>query len=822
MNILVSGAAGRAVFVEGENLFYVDADSLDRVMSAQISDLPNLLGDASDTLELQGGTKEDGLSLLNELWSKDRALRMLETALDPSEAIETVSLAIESLEAFLSDDDVEEHVTNFAYAWPMSATPEIVRLSTILNEYPNVKRLVSSVANQQDVICRVRHGWENMSMSLFESPSDKPRAELKAVKDGLFRELVFATADDSKTDRAVFRCYVALARVKGYRNIVAAWIKNIGIHPGQKVGNDIILDLHPETDFAESLHEIDVREAGDIYEQVKGRKRGIVNRLVRGDLNHARKFASELVEYQVSHGGSQFAAKSLCAIAQEAKKLGYASLQLEWVTTATKVAPSDAWAHGQAGDAYFEFYRFADAQTSYQQASVFGDEQYGLVGSGRLLRATGRLDDALEVFKSARDSFPTHRNAHRAWAGIASTLRDMGRLDEALEMYSTAIEKFPQEEVVWCGRAAVLKELGRLDEAETSYQEVARLFPESTYAIAGIAETFKDVGDFKMALKTYESAVGKFPANAIIHCGRADVLRKMGRLSEALCAYEDTIQKFDHEPSAYGGRAETLRDLGQLPSALEAYDKAIHRFEHEAYLRNGRANMLKMAGELENSLQAYDKNVRDFPYNYISLSGRALLLKELGKNDDSLRAFDALIEQRPDYEVATYGKAALLVILHRYEEASDLLPTRQPRTRHEWVAHHIRGMILLRQRRFEEAIDHFQFGISNNPFYRSQKYYENAMAAAQIAQEDFEAALAHARRGQNASAKILEFHSEAAVGNLKIARECYDQLITDPHPNVVILSIEIAAQFGITHGAAKKDTNWILDKETETILALAA
>lgn len=822
MNILVSGAAARAVFIEGEKLFYVDADSLDKVNSARISDLPNLLGDASDTVELQRATKEDGLSLLNDLWSKDRALRMLQIALDPIETIDTVSLAIESLDAFLDDDTVDEHISNIAYAWPIIPAPEITRLQVILNEKPNAERLLSSVATAQDAICRVRHAWENISVSLFEPPSDKPRVEFNAVRDGLFRELVFAIVDNGKTDRAVFRCYVALVRVVGYRDIVAAWIKNIGIHPGQQIDDDIVLNMQSERDFAEAVREIEVRDAGDIYEQVKGRQRGIVDRLERGDLTNARKFTNELVEYQIAHGGSNFAAKSLCALSHKAKKLGYASLQLEWVTTATEVAPYDAWAHGQAGEAYFDFYRFEDARRSYQKALVFGDEQYGLVGRGRLLRATGRLDDALEVFKSARERLPTHPEAHRAWAGIAATLRDMGRLDEALEVYSTAVEKFPLEEVVWCGRAAVLKELGHLDDANKCFQEVAQLFPESAYAIAGIAESFKDVGDFEMALKTYDNAIGSFPGNAIIHCGRADVLRKMGRLNDALRAYEDTIQKFDHEPSAYGGRAETLRDLGQFRGALEAYDEAIDRFEHEAHLRNGRANMLKIAGELENSLQAYDENVRDFPYNCISLSGRALLLKELGKNHDALRAFDALIERRPDYAAASYGKAALLVILRRYEEAGDLLPTAHPRTRDEWIAHHIRGMIFLRQGQIEEAVDHFQFGLANNPFYRSRKYYENAMAAAQIAQRDFEAALSHARHGQNASAKILEFHSAAAVGNLKIARACYDQLITDPHPNVVTLSIEIAAQFGISDGAAKRDPNWILDQEAETILALAA
>ena len=87
---------------------------------------------------------------------------------------------------------------------------------------------------------------------------------------------------------------------------------------------------------------------------------------------------------------------SLCLLAQEAKYRSLGSLQLEWVQRAIELSP-DAQAHGQAGDAYLSLFRLDEAAREYSAAKAFGNELFGLNGLARVLRARGRLDEALNA-----------------------------------------------------------------------------------------------------------------------------------------------------------------------------------------------------------------------------------------------------------------------------------------------------------------------------------------------------------------------------------------------------------------------------------------
>ena len=60
--------------------------------------------------------------------------------------------------------------------------------------------------------------------------------------------------------------------------------------------------------------------------------------------------------------------------------------------------------------------------------------------------------------------------------GKAGVLKALGRLDEALEAYDATLREFPQDVVVRNGKAEVLKALGRLDEALGAYGATVREF----------------------------------------------------------------------------------------------------------------------------------------------------------------------------------------------------------------------------------------------------------------------------------------------------------------------------------------------------------
>jgi hypothetical protein len=62
-----------------------------------------------------------------------------------------------------------------------------------------------------------------------------------------------------------------------------------------------------------------VLNRGQAFDNVNSQKENIVHTMQRRDLTRARELATELVDYQLNHGGAAFAVKSLCDLAAEAK-----------------------------------------------------------------------------------------------------------------------------------------------------------------------------------------------------------------------------------------------------------------------------------------------------------------------------------------------------------------------------------------------------------------------------------------------------------------------------------------------------------------------
>jgi tetratricopeptide (TPR) repeat protein len=295
----------------------------------------------------------------------------------------------------------------------------------------------------------------------------------------------------------------------------------------------------------------------------------------------------------------------------------------------------------------------------------------------------------------------------------------------------------------------------------------------------------------------------------------------MGDYDAALMAYADAKKSFPYEPFAFIGYADVLKDKGNLEEALAHYEEAISKFPQDVRCRTGRANVLRAAGKFADALQAYDRNVRDFPYDLYSLCGRAYLLKELAQYDEALKAFDAVIERRKDYAFANYAKAAIYVIMGHFVEAQALLPDTVPQTSAEWVAFHIRGMIYLKQDRLDEALDIFTKGSLQTPFYREQKYFENALAATKIRMKRFQEAVKIVRGAEGAIAHLLQIHSYSELGLRDAAATAYAAVNDNLPPPIVMLRNELGARYNITGRRAAHNAGWIFEKEMEVLLQAA-
>lgn len=821
MDSLVSAVAARVIFIEGNDISYIEADRPEVKRSCSITEVPRLLMDAYDVELLENTTAEFSFRRLLRKWNEDRGLRMLDIVLDPETPTGERKDAASSLAQIIADKDICDAIQNKAFATPCMYKVDGQKLLREIEANRVVKDFLVLLFDQQKNIKEVREAWEIVSERHFGDSEERAKFELAAVSAGTFRKLAQAIHNSAATNTAVLESLLALKAHPGARQAIMDWTKSFADRRIRRKMRQLEAEFEQVEITSPRLVAQSGRKSHENFEAATRQQQGIVEQLEQGNPGRAQTFTNQLVEWQLQNGGPEYAAKSLCLLAQRAKALGYGSLQLEWSQFATRLAPEDARTHGQAGDAYLAVFRLNEAEDEYKHSSALSDSPFGTTGLARVLRVRGRLDEALRVCVEVKKKYPAHREIYHSWALYSEILREMWRFEEALSSYKEASLIFPEHHIFRCGAAAVLNDMGRLQEALDSYSATIDRFPENPVAYGGRADTLKTMGDLNQALSAYENAIEQFPHEPILTCGRADVLRVMGRHQEALDAYQLAKDAFPYEPAASCGFADTLWESGRIDDALKVYDEAIVRFPLDQRCRTGRANVLRAAGRFEDALQAFDRNVKDLPYDLFSLTGRANLLKLLGHYEDALAAYDTVIKRRPDYAVARYSKAAVLVILERFAEAEQLLPSAKPATASEWVAYHIRGMMNLKARKIEEAIAIFTHGVRENPFHRERLYFENALSAARIRLGEFQAASSLTKIGDNPISQVLRMHSLAELGEIGEATKAYRALTENLPPPILALRDEIAARFRIINKQRAHNDNWILEQETDIILQAA-
>jgi tetratricopeptide (TPR) repeat protein len=811
VDAVFSGQAGTLAFIEGSEVRVHRVNNFDSEITIGREGAAYLFQGCNDIVVLRGVQREVARAQFYAAWESDRALRLILLTLDPEEGSELRMEAADCLETILPKNESKLFVENELYSRPLPRDTDVELLTS--SRWPLATELITRVVAQQTSITQIRKAWDELPIAAFEH-GKKRDFEEHAIRKGAFRILSSIDLANEDPNLAILSCYKVLSSLPNARTIVSEWTRELR-RPGSRP--TIIPDDAEE--IATETKEPEVRSRW-AYENAIQQQEAIIKKMRAGSQRLARKYTAQLVKFQLDHGGPGFAAKSLCSLAQEAKYLGLYSLQLEWAQSAVDICPSDAWAHGQAADALMQFSRLDESLKELALTETYGNAPFAATGRARILRHQGRLDEALAAFRAARAAFPGHEGEPFSWSGSAETLRDMWKFEDALKEYDAAIARFPTQVVFRCGRAAVLSDLGRLNEAIDAYD--APDLQGQLIALNGKASVLKDLGRFQEAFDAVAYAIELFPTDPIARCIQADILRAKGDLFGALQVYATTKLTHTTISGAYGGYAEVLRDMRRLPEAISAYKEAVDLFPYDARLANGYANIRKVNDEFEESLRLYEGNVQRFPYDLISKSGRADLLKRLRKYDDAIRAYDEILKIWPGYEAARNGKAAILVTRGAFDEALSLLPTKAPATEDDWIAWHIRGMILLRKNELDRAISFFEDGRKATPFARERRYFDSALSVAKMRKGEFDQAIQSLRDTVGGLSNILRFHAYAGTGNLERARLSYGELTTRCPAQLIDLREAIAGRFGIIRQVVHHNDNWIFERETEALLQEAA
>ena len=406
---------------------------------------------------------------------------------------------------------------------------------------------------------------------------------------------------------------------------------------------------------------------------------------------------------------------------------------------------------------------------------------------------------------------------------LATHAKGLGENSLQLALAGRAVDEAPADGWARCQLADALLCCGRVEESLAEYERsIVEAADHEGEAHSGRAEVLKAMGRFEESLAAYDRAIQDFPPNGVVRNGRAEVLKAMGRFEESLAAYDRTIQEFSPDVFAHTGRAEVLKAMGRFEESLAAYDRNDPRLPPDGVVRNGRAEVLKAMGRFEESLAAYDRTIQDFPPDVFAHSGRAEVLKAMGRFEESLAAYDQTIQDFPPDAVVRNGRLSVLALLERYEEALHLSTLQDPATRDDWVNSHIVGMILLRTRKFEQAVSVIQEGLNvqRNPWVDTHRYFRSALAIARIRHTEFEAALQDLEGSDSPVDNVIRAHALFSTGRQDEAIETLDRLPERVLAPVIELSADLRARY-VTKTLAEEADARILDNECRAVLMAA-
>ena len=333
------------------------------------------------------------------------------------------------------------------------------------------------------------------------------------------------------------------------------------------------------------------------------------------------------------------------------------------------------------------------------------------------------------------------------WLNEGHELQENGYYDEALRAYERAISLDPESADGWLGKGDVLKALFKNDsELSAPPEAVGYDFYYADYwswrsiTLSTMRRVEDARGAYEVAARLYDERLQEKPDDMDAWLNKGKALTnlafiadffgdgdKSGELNrEALLAYDRAIELDPQSSRAWSAKGMGLSDERER---LEAYDKAIEldpenkdAWTHRGFALANLAARTNNESLYEEALTSYDRALEVDP-DPRSWMDKGHLLKAMGMYNESLEAFDRAIELTPAHETNKRAyfwrvKASALDEIGRSKEAADAynetlrlygLNQEDP---DGWS---IRGYILLRMGRYDEATDALDRAIEQVP-----------------------------------------------------------------------------------------------------------
>ncbi|PYK20919.1 MAG: hypothetical protein DME56_06455 [Verrucomicrobia bacterium] len=193
---------------------------------------------------------------------------------------------------------------------------------------------------------------------------------------------------------------------------------------------------------------------------------------------------------------------------------------------------------------------------------------------GSALKKQGKLDEAIEQYKTALQFNPNYAEAH---LNLGDALGGQARFDAALPHMEAALRLQPNNGDFHLMYANLLQRIGRNDEAAVHFESGIRLKPISADAHYSYAAFLAALGKNDECISELRAVLRLKPNYPDAELRLADALSAKGDLKEAEACYLAALRADPELTVAYNSLGRVYLAQGQVSQAVVQFNEALRR-----------------------------------------------------------------------------------------------------------------------------------------------------------------------------------------------------------------------------------------------------
>jgi tetratricopeptide (TPR) repeat protein len=348
------------------------------------------------------------------------------------------------------------------------------------------------------------------------------------------------------------------------------------------------------------------------------------------------------------------------------------------------------------------------------------DASAALLREAAELLQAGRPDAAEPVVRRAMALAPENADAHNLLGAI---LDQRGAAQEAEREYRTALRLNPKAVGAFANLGVLLARTHRPSEAVQAFESALRLAPAHPQASLNLGLTLYQLNRTEEAAKWLEVAANASPLRPepLYYLGLIASAR--GEREAAIDYWRKTLALADDFTEANFMLAEELRKSGRIEDAKYFYERALAQDAGKLvhYVRLG--GVLLLLGQNEAALEVFRRGAEKFPETAEAHYFVAIAARGRGDYDLAETSLRKSLSLQPDNPDALAQLGFVAGERGRFAEAEQLLRRALLLSGDKhFVAHYDLGRLLVKQRRYDEAIPILERGAMLNARYPGIHY----------------------------------------------------------------------------------------------------